>query len=119
MAPSISRSCAVSRRMRATSLFSIERIIKGKRREAQRGTGGARRQERGAGSCHTEPPALPGFNVEDYPALETFAACGDRKSTRLNSSHGYISYAVFCLKKKKKKKSLSRILIENTVERLM
>src|SRR5687768_18593577 len=31
------------------------------------------------------------------------AICEDRKSTRLNSSHGYISYAVFCLKKKKKK----------------
>src|SRR2546422_5626924 len=30
----------------------------------------------------------------------------DRKSTRLNSSHGYISYAVFCLKKKKKKKCI-------------
>src|SRR2546422_8625165 len=29
----------------------------------------------------------------------------DRKSTRLNSSHGYISYAVFCLKKKKNKHS--------------
>src|SRR5687768_17723034 len=29
----------------------------------------------------------------------------DRKSTRLNSSHGYISYAVFCLKKKKQKPS--------------
>src|SRR5687768_18332747 len=29
----------------------------------------------------------------------------DRKSTRQNSSHGYISYAVFCLKKKKKKKN--------------
>src|SRR2546422_7381148 len=28
----------------------------------------------------------------------------DRKSTRLNSSHGYISYAVFCLKKKKRSK---------------
>src|SRR2546429_4609612 len=28
-------------------------------------------------------------------------AAGDRKSTRLNSSHGYISYAVFCLKKKR------------------
>src|SRR5687768_17636913 len=28
----------------------------------------------------------------------------DRKSTRLNSSHGYISYAVFCLKKKKDEK---------------
>src|SRR2546422_5366883 len=30
------------------------------------------------------------------------AHIADRKSTRLNSSHGYISYAVFCLKKKKK-----------------
>src|SRR2546422_1147906 len=32
----------------------------------------------------------------------------DRKSTRLNSSHGYISYAVFCLKKKKKNKNDNR-----------
>src|SRR2546422_8060763 len=32
--------------------------------------------------------------------------CRDRKSTRLNSSHGYISYAVFCLKKKKKKNTI-------------
>src|SRR2546422_4812149 len=32
----------------------------------------------------------------------TASEAGDRKSTRLNSSHGYISYAVFCLKKKKK-----------------
>src|SRR2546422_1436487 len=31
----------------------------------------------------------------------------DRKSTRLNSSHGYISYAVFCLKKKKRSKNRS------------
>src|SRR5687768_9821860 len=31
--------------------------------------------------------------------------CGDRKSTRLNSSHGYISYAVFCLKKKRTTKA--------------
>src|SRR5205809_1205242 len=38
---------------------------------------------------HKQPPGFP---------CET-----DRKSTRLNSSHGYISYAVFCLKKKKKK----------------
>src|SRR2546429_1255112 len=34
-----------------------------------------------------------------YPLQEL--EVGDRKSTRLNSSHGYISYAVFCLKKKK------------------
>src|SRR3989449_7284805 len=32
-----------------------------------------------------------------------WVSLGDRKSTRLNSSHGYISYAVFCLKKKKDK----------------
>src|SRR2546429_4588326 len=35
-------------------------------------------------------------NGYGFPAYK-----GDRKSTRLNSSHGYISYAVFCLKKKK------------------
>src|SRR2546422_10954120 len=34
-------------------------------------------------------------------------SCSDRKSTRLNSSHGYISYAVFCLKKKKKIEKLN------------
>src|SRR2546422_7935189 len=33
--------------------------------------------------------------------LTFFDETTDRKSTRLNSSHGYISYAVFCLKKKK------------------
>src|SRR5438105_11234909 len=32
----------------------------------------------------------------------------DRKSTRLNSSHEWISYAVFCLKKKKKKKKTNK-----------
>src|SRR2546422_4961079 len=36
----------------------------------------------------------------------------DRKSTRLNSSHGYISYAVFCLKKKKKKQTEDRSISE-------
>src|SRR2546422_2717790 len=35
------------------------------------------------------------------PAAASAALNRDRKSTRLNSSHGYISYAVFCLKKKK------------------
>src|SRR2546422_3017087 len=40
----------------------------------------------------------------------------DRKSTRLNSSHGYISYAVFCLKKKKKKEMRSLLGIGITAE---
>src|SRR6266436_6938566 len=41
-------------------------------------------------------PAPPSFTI-----LCPEDGCPDRKSTRLNSSHGYISYAVFCLKKKK------------------
>ena len=40
--------------------------------------------------------------IRDYNRVALLSA--DRKSTRLNSSHGYISYAVFCWKKKKKKK---------------
>src|SRR2546422_2037871 len=38
----------------------------------------------------------------------------DRKSTRLNSSHGYISYAVFCLKKKKYKKHTRTYSLQGT-----
>src|SRR2546422_4048862 len=44
-------------------------------------------------------PLLEGLPVE--------GGTRDRKSTRLNSSHGYISYAVFCLKKKKNKEYCS------------
>src|SRR5687768_17795486 len=40
----------------------------------------------------------------------------DRKSTRLNSSHGYISYAVFCLKKKKKKNHQTSAKLTNRTE---
>src|SRR5438034_6240353 len=47
--------------------------------------------------------AHPG--VEDEPGEERGPPFGDRKSTRLNSSHTVISYAVFCLKKKKRKNS--------------
>src|SRR2546429_5929615 len=44
-----------------------------------------------------------GSNGAPVPSLEILPlpSGSDRKSTRLNSSHGYISYAVFCLKKKK------------------
>ena len=43
------------------------------------------------------------LGAPDNQALP-YITLSDRKSTRLNSSHGYISYAVFCLKKKKNKK---------------
>src|SRR2546422_6973403 len=45
--------------------------------------------------------ALPVGQVHDQQRMVGRAQGEDRKSTRLNSSHGYISYAVFCLKKKK------------------
>src|SRR2546422_8194287 len=45
-----------------------------------------------------------GHAMDMTPVPEPVAQnAADRKSTRLNSSHGYISYAVFCLKKKRKK----------------
>src|SRR3989454_3461782 len=44
-----------------------------------------------------------GFLEVFSPSAEALWALGDRKSTRLNSSHLVISYAVFCLKKKKSK----------------
>src|SRR2546429_5255171 len=42
-----------------------------------------------------------GLAVDVHRGLAAGDPREDRKSTRLNSSHGYISYAVFCLKKKK------------------
>src|SRR5438034_7932538 len=44
------------------------------------------------------------FDYDRDGKLDLYAG-GDRKSTRLNSSHTVISYAVFCLKKKKKKEN--------------
>src|SRR2546429_6577971 len=41
----------------------------------------------------------------------------DRKSTRLNSSHGYISYAVFCLKKKKRHTLVDLTLSDSALKR--
>src|SRR5205085_3142790 len=47
----------------------------------------------------------------------SWPSCADRKSTRLNSSHSQISYAVFCLKKKKKnmKVVLAKLLIDDNI----
>src|SRR5205809_4040719 len=50
----------------------------------------------------------------DYHCGRPVHVTQDRKSTRLNSSHGYISYAVFCLKKKKQRTKT----IQNIPERI-
>src|SRR3712207_6861595 len=52
---------------------------------------------------HLASAALLGGEVDELVGEQGVAADADRKSTRLNSSHANISYAVFCLKKKKKK----------------
>src|SRR5690606_28617269 len=64
--------------------------------------GGAEGVSRGEGGAGDVEPV--GVHGAQRLAAESLAAeLGDRKSTRLNSSHVKISYAVFCLKKKKKK----------------
>src|SRR5688572_31961551 len=64
-----------------------------------------------------EEPRLAGsfvlFRAERSFSRKNMAE-GDRKSTRLNSSHSQISYAVFCLKKKKKKK---KAINDNTLQK--
>src|SRR5207245_7623425 len=52
-------------------------------------------------NLHGRKVADAGVINQDFDRPRLRAHLGDRKSTRLNSSHGSISYAVFCLKKKK------------------
>src|SRR5207249_12324805 len=59
----------------------------------------ARPPDRLAGACDPAP-VRPGRPPARAPAAPAAAPARDRKSTRLNSSHVSISYAVFCLKKK-------------------
>src|SRR5690348_18059160 len=54
------------------------------------------------------PPSCIFIRLQNGSEMEAGADGLDRKSTRLNSSHPSISYAVFCLKKKKKKHSTSQ-----------
>src|SRR2546422_5623237 len=61
-------------------------------------------QERGVFVDHA---TVHRWAIKMMPVL---AAVLDRKSTRLNSSHGYISYAVFCLKKKTKTDAIESVV---------
>src|SRR2546430_8739219 len=68
--------------------------------------------------CHdaldagTEMHAGVGELLQHDGGMREVAATTDRKSTRLNSSHSQISYAVFCLKKKKKQQQTCLPLTE-------
>src|SRR3712207_7544135 len=67
--------------------------------------------ERGKRTLTEHAALVPGAAVAQPPRA---VAGGDRKSTRLNSSHANISYAVFCLKKKKITPTISISLISST-----
>src|SRR3712207_6879042 len=72
-------------------------------------TPGSARDERDAGVAHGRPQRRTALD-QVIPAPKPQATTmSDRKSTRLNSSHANISYAVFCLKKKKNKSSSDNI----------
>src|SRR2546422_7146227 len=63
------------------------------------------------------PPPSPRRPAATRARPTPGAPAGDRKSTRLNSSHGYISYAVFCLKKKKKRRQNAALAIGRKVKK--
>src|SRR5439155_25987793 len=81
-----------------STLFPYTTLFRSRRAAMTRGPFWRGRRERVGPRCG----ACPGTPAPDYQ--DTRHNVGDRKSTRLNSSHVAISYAVFCLKKKKKKK---------------
>src|SRR5438128_9714193 len=84
-----------------TTLFRSQRLI-----WTDGGPGLVRRLQRDQEFVARRPPqarCISSLCLESVPAHENAAELAlDRKSTRLNSSHGSISYAVFSLKKKKK-----------------
>src|SRR3712207_7840569 len=80
-----------------TTLFRSPAHGGSAREEPPGGAGGRARRHQHAHSGHGGGPHQEG----DAGGGRGAAEAGDRKSTRLNSSHANISYAVFCLKKKK------------------
>src|SRR6266436_1025327 len=88
------------RRPPRSTLFPYTTLFRSRRQAAQRNARGDRRA--------AEPH-------RDDDALRHPRSGGDRKSTRLNSSHGYISYAVFCLKKKNTTRPITPTTNENPI----
>src|SRR2546428_8755992 len=83
-----------SKSRRALIRADMDNGLKGSPHSRERSEPGPHRHAR------TERPG--GFHRGGRATLEdAFQQCSDRKSTRLNSSHDQISYAVFCLKKTK------------------
>src|SRR2546422_745229 len=96
------------RRPPRSTLFPYTTLFRSARLHAREEITAARSSDAGGqpGTPSASRASAPGERglaaaVTEDRDLRDLRARGDRKSTRLNSSHGYISYAVFCLKKKK------------------
>src|SRR2546429_1503313 len=85
------------RRPPRSTLFPYPTLFRSKSRRHRE-----RHQLQHRHDLHHRPEGKARTRSSHRKAAQRAAVTGDRKSTRLNSSHGYISYAVFCLKKKKK-----------------
>src|SRR2546430_7581169 len=86
------------RRPPRSTLFPYTTLFRSLNAFAQAGS--FLQQPANAAGTSDVPP--PGASLACTPPEGPGTVIGDRKSTRLNSSHSQISYAVFCLKKKKK-----------------
>src|SRR2546426_5991538 len=90
------------RRPPRSTLFPYTTLFRSRRADKREGARDSREKVRHVFSAH-------GADAVDHPVAPHDVLCyafhQDRKSTRLNSSHLVISYAVFCLKKKKTKTS--------------
>src|SRR5258708_29929122 len=86
------------RRPPRSTLFPYTTLFRSLRAHRERGERSqSHRRDRGFPACHPTDR--------------------DRKSTRLNSSHQIISYAVFCLKKKKRKKKITERILKDSIYR--
>src|SRR3989449_5986682 len=94
------------RRPPRSTLFPYTTLFRSLAASLHVGSGGLRRLQ--VVEALVDPLLLELLEFGLQPGGEAHAISRDRKSTRLNSSHGYISYAVFCLKKKNRLSVKSR-----------
>src|SRR2546429_5187400 len=97
----LSRSCARAQAEEA-SRQDGKHFLRARVRHGHTGDSRRRGEARPTRDYLRRPAGYGGNRFGNGEACPEARGHGDRKSTRLNSSHGYISYAVFCLKKKKK-----------------
>src|SRR2546429_2384436 len=88
------------RRPPRSTLFPYTTLFRSLSKDAAAGPGPEPDGRGGKNPKRDRAPLAPGGKMRKR-GLGASGHHQDRKSTRLNSSHGYISYAVFCLKKKK------------------